>query len=217
MLITKPFQMFSDPEAQTTLSLPNLERVVLTRNLIPQEELYNYVWAFVQTWNSVYSTNQIDFIETFRTLECALLEKEDEFRNNYIMNGNDLIVPIYRKNLNADVIDQIFDVPTGEVCWYEEFGFYEIGNYLFSRSIVVLQDSNFEVVLVIPKTKEIDLEFFVKNYTPTMTSGFLIEGFGRLESRSVKSHLRDLMAKDEFLSSKVALVLQVPDVDRDDS
>lgn len=217
MLITKPFQIFYDPEAQTTLSLSNLERIALTRNLIPQEELYKYVWAFVQTWNEMHSTNQIDFADTFKTLECALLEKEDEFKNNYIMDGNNLELPIYRQNLNADVIDQIFDVPTGEICWYEEFGFYEIGNYLFSRSIVILQDSNFEVVLVIPKTKDIDFEFFAKNYTPTMTSGFLIEGFGRLESRSIKSNLRDFMAKDEFLSTKVALVLQVPDADRDDS
>lgn len=165
-------------------------------------------------WNAENS-EQIDFIETFRKAESFLLEHEEEYATNFIKDSLVQGIRVYRKNINADQIDQIFDLERNQVCWYEEFGFFELGNYLFSRSITVLQDSNFEVVLVIPNTKKLDLEFFRKNYVPTITSGFLIEGIGRLESRSVKSNLRDLMAQDEFLVSKVALVLEVPDVDRD--
>ena len=214
MLITKPSDVFYDPELHTSLSFATLERLLLDRLLIPQEELYRCVWDFVQMWNNENS-EQIDFIERFRKAESFLLEHEEEYAANFIKDSLVQGIRVYRKNINADQIDQIFDLERNQVCWYEEFGFFELGNYLFSRSIAVLQDSNFEVVLVIPNTKKLDLEFFRKNYVPTITSGFLIEGIGRLESRSIKSNLRDLMAQDEFLVSKVALVLEVPDADRD--
>lgn len=216
MLITRPSEIFSDTELYTSLTLANLERVLLDRYLVPQEELYRCVWDFVQMWNSENS-EQMDFVETFKYAESFLLEHEEEYVTNFIKDSTIQGIRVYRKNLNADQIDQIFDLERNQICWHEEFGFFKLDNYLFSRSITVLQDSNFEVVLVIPNTKNLDIEFFRKNYIPTITSGFLIEGFGRLESRSIKSNLRDVMAQDEFLSSKVALVLEVPDVDRDGS